>query len=109
MAQFRAGAPEVGGRDAPETEFDGVLLHDVPNQAFGHAVTPALSGSALTDMQAWSLSRTAPAKWCALHCSARTARRVRSRAGKTQRSRGDGVSRVWPRIVFVSIDGAKRV
>jgi hypothetical protein len=33
-------------RDAPETEFGGVLLHDVPNQALGYAVTPALSGSA---------------------------------------------------------------
>jgi len=34
------------GRNSPEAEFGGVLLHDVPNQAFGHAVTPAFSGSA---------------------------------------------------------------
>jgi hypothetical protein len=27
------------------------LLHHVPNQAFGHAVTPALSGSANTAQQ----------------------------------------------------------
>ncbi len=46
MAQFRARAPEIMRRDAPEAEFGGVLLYDVPNQAFGHAVTPALSGTA---------------------------------------------------------------
>jgi hypothetical protein len=33
-------------RDGPEAELGGVLLDDVPHQAFGHAVTPALSGSA---------------------------------------------------------------
>jgi len=32
-------------RDGPEAEFGSVLLHDVPNQSFGHALTPALAGS----------------------------------------------------------------
>ena len=46
MAQLRARAPQVMGRDGPEAEFAGVLLHDVPNQAFGYAVTPTFAGSA---------------------------------------------------------------
>jgi hypothetical protein len=46
MAQLRARAPQVMGRDGPEPQFGTVLLHDVPNQAFGHAVTPAFAGSA---------------------------------------------------------------
>ena len=35
------------------------------------------------DMRALSLLRTAPARWCALHCLARMARQVHSRVGKT--------------------------
>src|SRR6201993_2996559 len=40
-------------------------------------------------MKGHSLSRTAPVRLCVLRCSARMARRVRSRAGKTLRYRGD--------------------
>jgi hypothetical protein len=36
-----------------------------------------------TDMRALSLSRMAPARWCALHFSARMAQQVHLRAGKT--------------------------
>jgi hypothetical protein len=35
-----------------------------------------------TAMRGLSLSRRAPAKWCALRCSARTIRQVHSHAGK---------------------------
>ena len=43
MAQLRARAPQVMGRDAPEAEFGGVLLDDVPNQPFGTAEPDAVS------------------------------------------------------------------
>jgi NAD(P)-dependent dehydrogenase (short-subunit alcohol dehydrogenase family) len=48
-----------------------------------NAVSPASPRRTSTDMRARSPSRRAPARWCALRCSARTARQVRSRAGKT--------------------------
>jgi hypothetical protein len=38
MAQFRARAPQVMRRDAPEAEFGGILLYDVPND---RSVTPS--------------------------------------------------------------------
>jgi hypothetical protein len=45
VTQLRARAPQVMRRDGPEPEFGSVLLYDVPYQSFGHALTPALSGS----------------------------------------------------------------
>ena len=33
-------------RDGPEAELGSLLLHDVPNQALGHALTPAFAGAA---------------------------------------------------------------
>ena len=46
MAQLRARTPQVMRRDGSEAEFGSVLLHHVPNQSFGHALTPSLPGSA---------------------------------------------------------------
>ena len=46
MAQLCTRAPQVVGRDGPEAEFASVLLHHVPNQAFGHALAPAFASPA---------------------------------------------------------------
>jgi NAD(P)-dependent dehydrogenase (short-subunit alcohol dehydrogenase family) len=46
-------------------------------------VSPGFTRQTSTAMRGHSLSRRAPARWCVLRCSARTARQGRSRAGKT--------------------------
>ncbi len=49
-------------------------------------------GRTSTDTRASSLSRTAPARWYALHSLVRMARPERSPGGRTRRSRGDQIS-----------------
>jgi len=46
-------------------------------------VSPGFTRTNLNGYEGRSLSRRAPARWCVLRCSARTALQVHSRAGKT--------------------------
>jgi hypothetical protein len=46
MAQLRTRASQVVGRDGPEAELASVLLYHMPNEAFGHALTPAFASPA---------------------------------------------------------------
>src|SRR5277367_5597598 len=59
----------------------------------------ATPGRTSTIMRARRLSRRAPASRCALRCSARTARRARSRT-QPARSRGDVVSSACSKEIF---------
>ena len=56
-------------------------------------VSPAFTKTNLNGYEGTESVEEAPARWCTLPCSARTARPVRSRAGKTRRSRGEGPCR----------------
>ena len=86
-AIFGPGLPGVqDGAQRDDARHDGRAGVD------RHQGQPGLPGLHQDEPQrlcrARSRSRTAPARWCASRCSARTARRARSRAGKTPRSRG---------------------
>ncbi len=79
---LRPGVPCVqGGSQRDHVGHDGRVGVDRDQSQSGRRRDSQRRIS--TDMRALSLSRTAPARWCALHCSARMARQVHSRVGKT--------------------------
>ena len=63
-----------------------------------NAVSPGFTKTVSTAMRARRPSRRAPPRRCALRCSARTVRQVRSRTQSSESSRGDtrGRERRWP-------------